>query len=132
MKVRVKIDGTQDVLRGLVVAHEAARKALAGALFIEANNVMNESKEIVPVDTGYLRASGYVDLPREGPGGINVEMGYTAPYAIYVHENLNARHAPGKQAKFLEQPLMKAQEGMPERVAAHIQRALKRHLRRGA
>lgn len=31
-------------------------------------------------------------------------VGFSAPYAIYVHEDLEARHAPGKQAKFLETP----------------------------
>jgi hypothetical protein len=30
-------------------------------------------------------------------------VGYTANYGVYVHER-PARHAPGKQAKFLEQP----------------------------
>lgn len=33
-----------------------------------------------------------------------VIVGYTAEYAVYVHENLTARHPVG-QAKFLEQPL---------------------------
>jgi hypothetical protein len=39
--------------------------------------------------------------------GLNNVVGrvtYTAPYAIYVHENLEAHHAAGTQAKFLEQP----------------------------
>ncbi len=33
-----------------------------------------------------------------------VRVGYTAEYAVYVHENLEAHHPVG-QAKFLEQPL---------------------------
>ena len=33
-----------------------------------------------------------------------VVVGYTASYAIFVHENLEVRHPTG-QAKFLEQPL---------------------------
>jgi len=33
----------------------------------------------------------------------SVMVGYTANYAIYVHER-QAKHAPGKQWKFLEQP----------------------------
>jgi hypothetical protein len=28
-------------------------------------------------------------------------------YAPYVHENLTARHAPGTQAKFMEDPIMR-------------------------
>lgn len=35
---------------------------------------------------------------------VSAVVGYTAAYAIYVHENLLAKHAHGKQAKFLEQP----------------------------
>lgn len=31
-------------------------------------------------------------------------LGYQAAYAIHVHENLQARHAPGKQAKYLSDP----------------------------
>ena len=33
----------------------------------------------------------------------NIEVGYSAPYAIYVHEDLEVAHQNG-QAKFLEQP----------------------------
>lgn len=31
-------------------------------------------------------------------------VGYSAPYAVYVHEDMEARHPRGGQAKFLEQP----------------------------
>jgi hypothetical protein len=34
----------------------------------------------------------------------SVIVGYTADYAIYVHENLQANHPNGGQAKYLEQP----------------------------
>lgn len=33
-----------------------------------------------------------------------VIVGYTASYAVYVHEDLEARHKEGKQAKFLSEP----------------------------
>lgn len=32
------------------------------------------------------------------------QVGYAAPYAMYVHENLSMPHPRGGQAKFLEQP----------------------------
>lgn len=41
-------------------------------------------------------------------------VGYSAPYAIFVHERLDLRHQPGKQAKFLEQPLRTEQRRMAE------------------
>lgn len=36
--------------------------------------------------------------------GARVVVGYAAPYAVFVHEDLEAHHTNG-QAKFLEQPL---------------------------
>jgi hypothetical protein len=37
------------------------------------------------------------------PGTQSVEVGYRAPYAVFVHEDVTAKHRNG-QAKFLEQP----------------------------
>lgn len=34
----------------------------------------------------------------------SVIVGYTQRYALPVHENTRAQHAPGKQAKYLETP----------------------------
>jgi hypothetical protein len=36
-------------------------------------------------------------------GSVSVTVGYTAAYALFVHENTSATHKRG-QAKFLEQP----------------------------
>ncbi len=36
--------------------------------------------------------------------GESVITGYTAAYAVHVHENLEARHKPGKQAQYLVSP----------------------------
>lgn len=41
-------------------------------------------------------------------------VGYTANYALYVHENLEARHEPGKQPKFLEQPARENKDALVE------------------
>lgn len=35
----------------------------------------------------------------------DVAVGYTANYALYVHENLEANHPNGGQAKYLEEPM---------------------------
>lgn len=61
-----------------------------------------ESQKLCPVRFGKLKGSAYT---RSMGSGFKtaVEVGYTANYAVYVHENLNARHENG-QAKFLEHP----------------------------
>lgn len=62
--------------------------------------VLAVAQERAPVDTGNLKGSGFVR--KEGKLGVSV--GFSAAYAIYVHENLEAHHDTG-QAKFLESAL---------------------------
>lgn len=54
----------------------------------------------------------------------DVVVGYTASYAIYVHENLEARHKPGKQAKFLEEPARTLQPVMIQIVVRAMKRGV--------
>ena len=98
----------------------AAIPAAAKAFYQEAERIMTASKEIVPVDTGALRASGHVQLPEVSALNVSVTLGYggpAAPYSVYVHENTMARHKEGQQAKFLERPMLEAAEGMEARLA---------------
>lgn len=86
---------------------------------------MSQSKQIVPVDTGTLRNSGFVELPTESDGLIKVEMGYggaAAPYAVFVHEDMQAFHRVG-QAKYLEDPVNQAKKGIADRIAADLRKA---------
>lgn len=45
-----------------------------------------------------------------------VLVGYTAAYAIFVHENLEANHPNGGQAKYLEQPAREYRAWMAEMI----------------
>jgi hypothetical protein len=49
-----------------------------------------------------------------------LHVGYSAPYAIYVHEDLQAKHPRGGQAKFLERPARQYQAEMDRIVAAKL------------
>ena len=64
--------------------------------------IQRESQMIVPVDTGNLKNTAFTRNVG-GPGLLaDVIVGYTAEYAIYVHEDPNAAHKEGKTHKFLE------------------------------
>lgn len=93
---------------GLATAARAAKERLGAAvranLFRAGLFLQRESQKIVPVDTGALRASAVTRA--EGSGDTpSVVVSYSADYAVYVHENLETRHKPGKTAKYLETPL---------------------------
>jgi hypothetical protein len=55
--------------------------------------------------TGHTRAAAWLRTRavKTGVARRSVITGYTAPYAIFVHENMEMQHPVG-QAKYLEQP----------------------------
>jgi hypothetical protein len=103
------------------------REAAAAAIRIEHERIMTTAKQRTPVATGALRASGHVQPTRVDAGGRLVSVGGfggpAAPYAVYVHEDLTARHPVG-QAKFYETAVLEAQSGLADRLAAHIRRRM--------
>lgn len=60
--------------------------------------ILDRAQTKVPVDTGFLKSTGRVVQISDG-----FEIVYGADYAIYVHEDLDARHPNGGQAKYLEE-----------------------------
>ena len=53
--------------------------AVAAGLYEAASNIMDKSLSLVPVDTGALRSTGHVELPKIDGGHVSVEMGYGGP-----------------------------------------------------
>lgn len=101
----LKLEGTEEMIRrlkkeGKILAQDFAKNVKKAGLYLQ-----RESQKIVPVDLGNLKGSAFTRWVAGKGWSITVVVGYTANYAIYVHEDLNARHKPGKVAKYLERPL---------------------------
>lgn len=117
MKSGIELRGLKKLIKQMERT-EGGEKILAQAMYGEATVVLNESKKIVPVATGNLRASGRVERPITGNGKASVEITYggiAAPYALIVHEvptnsggrwGTGMKHAAGKSYKYLEIPVM--------------------------
>jgi hypothetical protein len=115
---------------------DGGEQILAQAMFAEATTILNESKKIVPVATGNLRASGRVERPVTGKGRASVEITYggaAAPYALIVHEvppNTGGRwgsgltHAAGKSYKYLEIPVMAHKDKFVDGVRGRVNEML--------
>jgi hypothetical protein len=91
------------------------------ALYAEYAIEMKESMRRTPVEYGTLRAS-HEELGPNYDDGISVSIhvgGPAAPYAVYVHENLEAYHKVG-QAKFLESTILESRPYMAARVAKRL------------
>ena len=115
MTVRVDVMGEAELLRNLVMWQKRYPRATSAAVFNEALRIFAESQREVPVDTGNLRASGFI-VPTSTRGlKFGVVIGYNTHYALAVHERTEVRHTVGK-AKYLEDPWRKAQGGMLQRI----------------
>lgn len=100
---------------------------LARALALETLVEVKEVKRRTPVDKGPLRASVHMLGPLRRGGGDRLSVyclivagGPSAPYAIYVHEDLEAIHPVG-QAKFIESVILESRPFMAARVARRIE-----------
>lgn len=118
-----RVSGLPQLKKDLKAVFDRHRKGFARGIKKGGLLVQRDSQLIVPVDQGNLKASAYTRAEGEGFYTV-VYVGYTADYAIYVHEDLELRHGedynawhgeeiaagllsprgPGQQAKFLERP----------------------------
>ena len=66
--------------------------------------LQRKSMQVVPIDKDILRPSANTRKISGKDWTTDVVVSYHTDYAVYVHEDLNARHKSGKQAKYLEGP----------------------------
>jgi hypothetical protein len=110
MRIVASIIGTAQVARSLYRIKKEMPAIMGRGLYRAGNRIMTLSKEnYVPIDTGFLKSTGVVDLPRLTAGGMEVQLKYSANYAVYVHERLNVAHPHG-QAKYLEAAMILAKQ----------------------
>ena len=97
----VKFSGMSAFKRAARKEKGAYEKRFTNALKVMGLFVQRESQKIVPVDTANLKRTAFTRNVGTGHSPI-VLVGYTANYAIYVHENTEAAHKSGKFDKFLQ------------------------------
>lgn len=97
-------------------------QAAAGrGLHQAAEFVLAKAREEVPIDEATLSRSGATDVdPQAGKATVS----FDTPYAARQHEELTYRHAPGRKAKFLEDPLVETRDTQQRIIAGEISREL--------
>ena len=96
-------------------------------------DIMELAKTRIPLESGALRDSGFLlDPSYKGKSKVDLEFGFTGPYAIVQHENLSYNH-PGLnsknktggaqgQAKYLETSVNQMEGRLNTEIAAAIKR----------
>jgi hypothetical protein len=103
--------------KALADVERRGKRALitAGAL------VRREGQIETPVDKGVLINSWYGPEIHDTAKGPVAEIGLTASYAPFVHENVEAHfQKPGSKAKFVEDPLKRNAERIVEIIAEEM------------
>lgn len=115
--------GAAELLARIKAIAETAPVLVGRGMFVAGERIMEEAKAETPVDTGALRSSGHVDLPVVDGTDITVTLGFggaAVDYAVYVHEDLSAKHDDGK-AKYLEDPLTRNEDQLLRWIAEEVQ-----------
>ncbi len=102
---KVKLTGLKQIRRNMMkILRQNAPAAARTFLYSAGNEIMEESRKRAPVDSGDLRRSAYVTIPKTTGDKTEFEFGYggaAAAYAIPQHERTELSHRQG-EAKFLD------------------------------
>lgn len=91
-------------------------------LTLAAEHLLQVSRTEVPIEEGTLERSGTATVDEEA---LTAAVAYDTLYATRQHEDMTLRHADGRKAKYLEDPLNAEQDTMLELIAAQARRALR-------
>jgi hypothetical protein len=118
----IKVYGADTVIKNMNKEIVKIKTVTSQRLLEVGLLVKGRSMKITPVDKGNLYNSAYSNLDKTNPVRPFVEIGYTASYAVYVHEMPETYNftKPGTGPKFLERAL---NESIKE-IIAHLNRPI--------
>ena len=124
-----RVTGLQNIQRNIARHVRKMGKVTMAGLLEGGAIVQGTSQDRVPVLTGNLKGSAYTRKAQSGD--LAAEVGYTAAYAVYVHENLEQTlkgepRSGGKgeywdngQPKFLESALYDEERSVLNAIQRH-------------
>jgi len=119
----MKVTTTNTVDDGIARLKIEMAKKQKEALLAAANALADDIKNVepkLPVDSGELRDSEQIRVK-----GDNAVVGYTAPHAVQVHENINAVNwtLSGSGPYFIQSKMVN--QGLQEKYAKIVQNIMK-------
>lgn len=95
-----KIEGIDKAVKEFEKRASKIKSSTPKAMRDIGQDLLGKSVERAPVDQGDLRGSGFSEVD-----GTVTTIGFTEPYALRQHEELQYTHPQGGEAKYLERPL---------------------------
>jgi len=113
----IKITGVSNVIGRLIKTTQVYERDVPRKLGKGGAYLQRESMKICPVDKNNLKPGAFTRNIGGGGFKTDVIVGYVAEYAVYVHENMEARHKAGTESKFLEKPAKEKRKEILEIIA---------------
>lgn len=118
----MRLKGVESMRARMTRIMKGFPSTIGQAAYAELQVELQECIKRTPRDTGALRASEHVTPPKIDGNRISIGIvagGPSAPYAVQVHEDLEAFHPIG-EAKFIESVLNESGPHMAERIARRL------------
>ncbi|MCX4818362.1 hypothetical protein OG883_00250 [Streptomyces sp. NBC_01142] len=103
-------------------ATTAIRSGLLRGLNLAGELTLQATRQRVPIAEGTLERSGAVSVDEQA---LTAAVVYDTPYAVRVHEDMTARHSPGRSAKYVESVLPEVAGEVQAVIAAQVRRELR-------
>lgn len=113
---RARLRWTGDAATAAIHSGLLRGLTLAGELTLQA------TRQRVPIAEGTLERSGAVSVDEQS---LTAAVSYDTPYAVRVHEDMTARHSPGRSAKYVESVLPEVAAEVQALIAAQVRRELR-------
>ena len=88
----IRLSGMAVVLRNLAKSGDRIARGIERGLVKGGKHLQATSQKIVPVQMGVLKASAFTRNVGGSGAKADIIVGYTADYAVYVHEDLTKTH----------------------------------------
>lgn len=99
------------------------RSARRDAAKAAAEHILGIAQDIVPIEEGVLASTLRVTV---SDGGLRAAVSADTVYARRQHEELTWKHKPGRQAKYIETPMITERDMCLKIMAAVMRRSMKK------
>lgn len=120
MAKMILVTGVTAMIAKMKAVDKKTEVKLTRGLIAAGRRLQRESQLVVPIKTGNLKGSAFTRNMGGKGKTADIVVGYTAGYAIYVHELIHSQHKEGKQAKYLEEPARIHRDTLLKIIGEHV------------
>lgn len=126
----IKFSGVEKVILNFERSNGAVHNGARAGIKALRDRVWDDSQKWVPVETTALKKSGFKGPIVSKGNKVSASISYGAglDYAVYVHEDLQAKHKSPTSAKWLERAYVGSRAYGPPVFSAEVRAALRKSI----